>query len=120
MTTIQVVIDEEVIAKAARRSVAAMFNEGDRYSSDRYTENAGYWEVVRQVKDWAKSQDYTPLIETLAPPIIREVVAERVRTVVEVEVKKAVKTLKDEGFLAEEIRKAVGIQATKGSGNEIE
>ena len=82
-------IRDDVIVDAVRESVRAAYKV-DLYGS---TSGAGSREVVRQVNEWAKRQNYTEMIERMAPEIIRQVVANALEAAVKAEVKRQLKAL---------------------------
>ena len=86
---VTVEIRDDVIVDAVRESVRAAYKV-DLYGS---TSGAGSREVVRQVNEWAKRQNYTEMIERMAPEIIRQVIANALEAAVKAEVKRQLKAL---------------------------
>lgn len=92
----QIVIEvpEEFISNAAVTALRVTFGSG------RYESGAGATEIQAQVNRWAKQQDFGPIINAMAPAIVREAIAGELATAIQKEVKRQVKIAQQAGELA--------------------
>ena len=97
-------IDERMIMKAAEQAVVDAFRLNDKYGS-----NGGFGtaEIARQAKEWAKAQDYKPMIAEVAPTFIKEAIYQGLCTAVTAAVKAELKRMKDEGEMTEIVKKSI-------------
>jgi hypothetical protein len=73
---------------------------GNAFFGTNYDSGQGRKAISGQVIRWAQDQDYTAIIEQLAPRIVREVVADELAKAIRAVAKKEVKAMKDSGNLA--------------------
>lgn len=84
---ITVEVGAEVLSGALQEAIWAAF-------SFRHGEaGAGLSVIKMQADQWARGMDYTPIIQELAPDIVREAVTRTLEELVKVEVKRQVKAL---------------------------
>lgn len=93
---ITITVDERLMRAAAEQAIAATFKlrEGS-YGGG----GSGTNEVHRQAVEWAKAQDYTPLIKELAPRLVKEAVAQSLASAITAAVKAEIKRMRDDGEL---------------------
>lgn len=88
-------VDEGMILAVAQKAVQETFTPGNRWE----TGGAGATAIRKQVIAWAEAQNYKPMIEQVAPNVLREAVQQAVTDAVRTEVKRVVKTMKETGEL---------------------
>lgn len=91
---ITIEVPDEFIRNSAITALRATF------TTERYDSGAGAAEIKTQVNRWAKLQDFGPIIDAMAPAIVREAIAGELAAVIAKEVKRQVKIAQQAGELA--------------------
>lgn len=91
---IVVEVDDRLIWDATQQAFRATFQGNDRWGT-----GEGAKELQRQVDHWAKSLDFGPMIERLAPAIIEETVRSALEKAIAREAKRQVDRMKSDGSL---------------------
>lgn len=104
MMEITIKVDEKMLVAVAEQAVRDTFRLNDKYGS-----NGGYGtnEIARQAKEWAREQDYRPMIAELAPAFIKEAIYQSLATAISSAVKAELKRMKDEGEMTEVVKQSV-------------
>lgn len=97
-------INEKMLIDAAEQAVKNAFRLNDNYGS-----NGGVAtnEIARQAKEWAKAQDYKPMIAQMAPPFIKEAIYQGLSTAVTAAVKAEMKRMKDDGEMTKIVQQTI-------------
>ena len=93
--TMSITLDEDLIRKAVTGALRAAFSSSERYESGEGTKT-----IVAQVNKFARETDFRPLIEELAPAIIKAAVAETLEAAVKTALRDELKRMKGNGELA--------------------
>lgn len=95
---ITIKIDETLLTQVAQQAVRQMYRTADGRELSYAGE--GYRAIHQQAVQWARQQDYAPLIAEIAPAIIRAELGEAVKEAVKKAVKQAVKHAQVDGTIA--------------------
>lgn len=97
---ITLTVDKRLIIAAAEAALTATFKPGSHWEAG----GKGYDAIRIQAEAWARNKDYYDLIRELAPSLINDALLEALKSVVQKEVRKAVKAMVDTGELLQVVQ----------------